>query len=184
MTAIELKASTTALVLIDLQQGIVARTGAPYSTADIVTRCAELSERFRAGGAPVAYVRVDLSNMMSVQVDAPPQPAAPASASELVTNAGYQPGDLLITKRHWSALINTDLEQQLRAHHIDTIVIGGISTNIGVDSTARDAAALGFNVVFAEDAMTSMATDQHDYAVKIIFPRIGRVRSSKEITLI
>lgn len=184
MTTIELKAASTALVLIDLQQGIVARTGAPYSTTDVVTRCAGLSDTFHAAKALVVYVRVDMTNMVKVEVDAPAQPAPPAGATDLVTNAGFKEGDLVVTKRHWSALINTDLEQQLRAHHIDTIVLGGISTNIGVDSTARDAAALGLNVVFAEDAMTSMAADQHDYAIKVIFPRIGRVRSTKEISLV
>jgi len=63
-------------------------------------------------------------------------------------------------------------------------VIGGVSTNIGVESTARDAAGLGFNVVFAEDAMTALAADQHDYAIRTIFPRIGRVRHAAQISLV
>lgn len=185
MTTVHLRAAASALVLIDLQHGIVARTGAPHSTGDVVQRCAALAARFRTAGATVVYVRVDLANFLPLEVDLPGRdpnaPLPPASASQLVPEAGCAAGDLQITKRHWSALLGTDLAQQLRARGIDTIVLGGISTSIGVESTARDAAGMGFNVVFAEEAMTALAADQHAYAVSTIFPRIGRVRSAAEI---
>ncbi len=91
--------------------------------------------------------------------------------------------DVLITKRHWSAFTRTDLEQQLSERHIDTIVIGGVATNFGVESTARDAAGLGLNVVFAENAMTSLAPSLHQFAIEHVFPRIGRVRTTNQILL-
>jgi nicotinamidase-related amidase len=185
MPSIELDPKTTALVLIDLQAGIVARQTAPYPSNDVVSRCADLAARFRRHGAAVVYVRVDLLNFIMLPVDSPLRdpngPPPPASASELVPEAGRQPGEALITKRHWSAFINTELEARLRERGIRTIVLGGIATNFGVESTARDAAALGFNVVLVEDAMTSFVAEHHRFAVEAIFPRLGRVRRIEQI---
>ena len=111
----------------------------------------------------------------------PNSPAPPAFASEIVPDAGLQAGDIVITKNNWSAFSGTNLEEQLRAKGIKTIVIGGIATNFGVESTARSAAGLGFNVVFVEDAMTTISADAQQFALANIFPRIGRVRSTGEV---
>jgi nicotinamidase-related amidase len=183
--SIELDPKSTTLVLIDLQNGIVARQTAPYASREVVSRCAGMAADFRRHGAMVVYVRVDLLNFIMLPVDSPLRdpngPPPPASASELVPEAGRQPGELLITKRHWSAFINTELEARLRERAIRTIVLGGIATNFGVESTARDAAALGFNVVLVEDAMTSFVAENHRFAVEAIFPRLGRVRTAGQI---
>lgn len=87
----------------------------------------------------------------------------------------------LITKRQWGAFFGTDLDLQLRRRGIDTIVLCGISTSIGVDTTAREAYQLGYHQVFVEDAMTAMVKEEHDYVCKTIFPRIGKIRSSDEV---
>jgi nicotinamidase-related amidase len=92
-----------------------------------------------------------------------------------------QPSDLVVTKRFWDAFVNTDLEQKLRERNIRTIILGGISTNFGVESTARTGAALGFEMVLIEDAMTSMDAAAHRFAVENIFPRLGRVRAGGEV---
>ena len=185
MHNIKLDSATAALILIDLQHGILARTGSPYSTDEVLGQCAKLSQRFHEQGARVIYVRVDLNNFLQLNADVPsrtPDAPTPApGASELVAGAGFQDGDLLITKRHWSAFLGTDMVQQLRAHQITTIVIGGVSTNMGVESTARDAAGLGFQLIFAEDAMTALAPTHHQFAIENIFPRIGRVRKTEQI---
>jgi nicotinamidase-related amidase len=185
---IEIEAQSAALVLIDLQQGIVGRQTAPYPAAEVIWRCSDLAATFREAKALVVYVRVDLGNFLKVNADAPLRdpgaPPPPASASELVPEAGRQEGDLLITKRHWSAFLGTELEQEFRSHGVRTMVIGGIATNFGVESTARDAAGLGFDVVFAEDAMTSVAAEAHHFAVETIFPRLGRVRKADEVKLV
>ncbi len=92
-----------------------------------------------------------------------------------------QPCDLRITKRQWGAFYGTELDLQLRRRGIRTIVLAGIATNIGVESTARDAFERGYNQVLVEDAMASMAAEMHDFAVQSIFPMIGLVRSTEEV---
>lgn len=90
----------------------------------------------------------------------------------------------MITKRFWGAFGGTNLENELRQRGIETVVFGGIATNFGVESTARTAAELGFNVVFLEDAMSSMEAEMHRFAVEKIFPRLGRVRKAEQIQLV
>jgi nicotinamidase-related amidase len=98
-----------------------------------------------------------------------------------VPEAGRKEGDFLVAKRQWGAFNGTSLEQQLRRKGVDTIVLGGIATNIGVESTARAALDHDYQLVFAEDAMSSMSAEWHEFSVKNIFPRMGRVRSTEEI---
>ena len=176
----------TALVLIDLQNGVVARTTTPYSSAEVVQKSSRLAKAFRAKGATVVYVRVDIGDFLALPVDeparAPGTPAPPAIASELAPDAGVEPGDLLITKRHWGAFAGTELEQALRQRGIDTVVVGGISTNIGVESTARQGTGLGFAFVIVEDACaTSMDDEAHRFAFEKIFPRLARVRNTDAV---
>ena len=135
----------------------------------------------------VVYVRVDMGNLLKLTVDTPSRdPNAPpplAIASELVPEAGWKPADLLITKRHWSAFLGTDLEQRLIERNVRTIVLGGITTNFGVESTARDGAGLGFDVIFVEDAMASRSVEAHQFSVETIFPRLGRVRKAYQVNI-
>ena len=88
-----------------------------------------------------------------------------------------------ITKRQWGAFYGTDLDLQLRRRGIDTIVLCGISTSIGVDTTAREAFQHGYNQIFSTDAMTAPTKEEHDYVCKYIFPRIGKLRTTEEIIL-
>jgi nicotinamidase-related amidase len=178
--------ATTALVWIDLQQGIVPiPILAPHSGKDVVKKAAELSAAFRAAGSFVVYVRVDMANALHLPVDRsmrdPTAPPPPAAASELAADCGYQPGDGLVLKRQWGAFLGTDLDQLLRRRGIRTIVLGGIATNIGVESTARSATDLGYAVVFVSDAMTTVSAEMQALAVQHIFPMMGRVRTSAEI---
>src|SRR5580700_237085 len=140
MTPLNLDPKTTALVLIDLQRGVAALQAAPYSTADVVKKCAALAAAFRTRGSTVIYVRVDVADILTPPVDAPFRdpngPPPPATVSELLPEAGMQAGDLFITKRHWGAFCGTDLEKQLNDRGIRTIVLCGIATNFGVESTA------------------------------------------------
>jgi nicotinamidase-related amidase len=180
-----LEPQSTALVLIDLQHGIVGLPTVPYSGREVVSKSARLANKFREKGAIVVYVRVDLGNMQSMLADAstrdPNAPPPPAIASELLPEAGVQPGDLIITKRHWGAFFGTDLEHQLRQRGIQTVVLGGIATNYGVESTARAAVGFGFDLVVVEDATTTLTAEAHRFAYENIFPRIGRVRSTEQV---
>ena len=184
--SLSLDAKQTALILIDLEHGIVGRELAPYKGPEVVQRCAGLAEAFRRAGGTVVYVHVMLDELLRLPADKPMMPPdaprPPKQASELVPEAGYREGkDILITKRQWGAFHATSLDQQLRRLEIKTVVMAGIATNFGVESTARAAAEHGYTVVFAEDAMTTMAKDMHVFATETIFPVIGKVVSTKEI---
>ena len=184
--SLTLNAKTTALVLIDLEHGIVGRELAPYKGKDVVQTCAGLAEAFRRAGGTVVYVHVMLDELPRLPADKPMMPLdaprPPKQASELVPEAGYREGkDILITKRQWGAFHATSLDQQLRRLGVTTVVMAGIATNFGVESTARGAIERGYAVVFAEDAMTTMSKDMHMFATEKIFPVIGQVTSTKEI---
>jgi nicotinamidase-related amidase len=184
MVELQLDPQKTALVLIDLQNGIVGMNPVPHTAAQVVENSRKLAESFRALGAPVVYVRVDLNDFMNHPVDQPHDRGdklLPAAASEIAASAGFQPGDILITKRHWGAFAGTDLEQQLRSHGVDTVVLTGISTNAGVESTARQGTGLGFAFVLVEDACSSQNAEHHRFAFENIFPRLTRVRSTDEV---
>lgn len=177
---------TTALVVIDLQKGIVARQAAPHSSADVVARSARLADAFRTAGAPVVLVHVafapDRSDALRQAVDSPNPPATPpAGWSDFVSEIGPREGDIIITKRQWGAFYGTDLDLQLRRRRVSTIVLCGIATNFGVESTARDAWERNYEIVFAEDAMSGLNGDAHAFAIATIFPRLGRIRSTGQI---
>jgi len=185
MERLQLDPRTTALVLIDLQRGIVGRQTAPHTAAQVVERAQRLAQRCREVGATVVLVRVayaaDGRDRLTQPVDAAPWSGQMSPDwSEIVPDLGPKPGDVVVTKRQWGAFYGTDLDLVLRRRGIRTIVLGGISTNFGVESTARDAWERGYELVFAEDAMAAMAAEAHQFAVKQIFPRLGRVRSTED----
>jgi len=105
----------------------------------------------------------------------------PKDASEIVPEIGVTDSDHVVTKHQWGAFYGTDLDLQLRRRGIDTVVLCGIATGYGVDTTAREAFQHGYNQVFAVDAMTGLSQEEHDYVLKHIFPRIGRSRTVDEI---
>ena len=185
METLHLDAKKTALVMIDLQKGIVGNSTAPYPSAEVVERSSRLAKKFREKGGTVVYVHVDMSNVLQLPVDAPMRgpntPPPPAEMSELVPEAGYRAGDLLITKRHWGAFAGTDLDAELKQRGVGTVVITGISTNIGVESTVRQGTGLGFAFVVVEDACAARDAGEHTHAFEKIFPRLARVRKTDEV---
>jgi nicotinamidase-related amidase len=92
------------------------------------------------------------------------------------------PGDILVTKRQWGAFHGTELDLQLRRRRVGTIVLSGIAANFGVESTARRAWEMGYDLIVAEDACSSVSAAAHEFAIRRIFPRIGRVRASADTT--
>lgn len=188
MASINLDPKKSALILIDLQQGIVGRPCAPHSGPQVVQNASRLAGKFRELGATVVLVNVcflaDGKDRLNVPVDAPMQfnaSALPPNWAELLPEVGPRPGDILITKRQWGAFYGTELDLQLRRRGVETIVLGGIATNFGVESTARDAYERGYAQIFVEDAMTSLSAEAHEFVVKNIFPRIGQVRATNEV---
>lgn len=183
MHSLDLNLRQTALVSIDLQRSNVGRDLAPHTVADVVQRNQRIADALRAAGGTVVWVRVDLAALLSLPADAPisrppGSPVPPPEFSDLMSDLRVHADDVLVAKRQWGAFYGTDLDQQLRRRGIRTLVMGGIATNFGVESTARAAFDRGYELVFVEDAMTSLAAEPHEFANKQVFPRMGRVRST------
>jgi len=186
MTDFSLDAKTTALVVIDLQRGIAAMPTVPHSNDDVRARSAQLADAFRAKQALVVLVRVDpgpggiLFPRPITDVQRPPLGGSPDFA-EIVPEMGPKPGDVIVTKHHPCAFNGTDLDIQLRRRGIQTIVLCGIATNVGVEATARIGFEYGYNLVFADDAMAARDAELHTASVSKYFPTIGRVRRTAQI---
>jgi nicotinamidase-related amidase len=177
----------TAIVVIDLQKGIVRLPGAPYARETVVANCLRLLAASRAVGAQPVLVHVggtpDGADRLKTPTDQTWKTTGPLPLdwSELIPELDRQPGDVVILKRQWGAFYGTDLDLQMRRRNLTTIILCGISTEGGVESTARDAYERGYELVFAEDAMTSSSAESHTNSVERIFPRLGRVRSTEQI---
>ena len=148
-----------------------------------------LARRFRAARAPMVLVNVafslDFGDALKMPVDRPPQlppGGLPEGWAELADGLA-EPSDLRITKRQWGAFHGTDLDLQLRRRGVTSVVIGGIATNIGVESTARAAHEHGYAVVLPEDAAASRSAEMHTFAFEQIFPMLGRVAKTDAIEL-
>jgi len=159
---------TTALVLIDLQEGILGFGKAPRPAAAVVATAATLAKRFREVNAPVVLVRVgwsaDFGDALKQPIDQPialPPGGLPSNWWDFPAELAVEERDIKITKRQWSAFYGTELDLQLRRRGVETIVLGGISTNIGVESTARAAHEHGYSLVLVEDAMSCGAPEHH-----------------------
>jgi nicotinamidase-related amidase len=177
----------TALILIDLQKGIVSMPTEPNPSNVVIKNANMLVQAFHKNKAQVVFVRVayshDGKNMLRQEVDEPTVRKASLTPdwSSIVPELEFKEGDLHITKRQWGAFYGTELDLELRRRKINTIVLCGISTNYGVESTARDAFERGYNLIFASDAMASRSASDHEFTITRIFPRIGRIRSTEEI---
>jgi nicotinamidase-related amidase len=187
-SGLKLDARRTAIVVIDLQKGIAGMPGgAPHTKAAVIANCARLLSAARAAGAQPILVHVggspDGADRLKPNSDQPMRSlgALPPDWSELIPELDRQPGDIVILKRQWGAFYGTDLDLQLRRRGLTTIILCGISTEAGVESTARDAYERGHELIFAEDAMTGSSAESHANSVERIFPRLGRVRSTDEI---
>jgi nicotinamidase-related amidase len=169
----------TALVLIDLQKGIV---GMPtvHPGAEVVKRAAGLAEAFRRHRLPVVLVNVDRGAPGRTQ-QAPNLGALPADWTELAPELNHQPTDHAVTKRTWGAFTGTGLHEHLKGLGVTEVVIAGIATSAGVESTARQAHELGYNVALAVDAMTDRSAEAHTNSITRIFPRLGETGMTQEI---
>jgi nicotinamidase-related amidase len=169
----------TALVVIDLQRGIVSFPTA-HPIAEIVARASALAEAFRRRSLPVVLVSVDAGAPGRTE-QAIRLREFPEGWTDLVPELNQQPQDHVVTKRTWGAFTNTDLEAYLKSLEVTQVVITGVATSAGVESTARHAHELGFNVILAVDAMTDMNADAHHNSLTRIFPRLGETGTTQEI---
>ncbi|MDQ0308155.1 nicotinamidase-related amidase [Kitasatospora herbaricolor] len=170
-TSVELGAARTALVLVDLMDRIVALPLRPRSGDEVLATSLALAGRFRAAGATVAAIRVERPGV----AEQPPGSGLAAGVAEAA--------DLVVVKRTVGGFHGTGLDALLRERGVDTLVFAGIATNMGVESTARSADDHGYELVFAEDAMTALTEEEHRAAVTLDLPRFGAVVPAAGIRL-
>ncbi len=157
----------------------------PRPAAEVIRNAGRLADSCRKRGILVVLVRGVPVPPVGLRPDGDmgqePFGDRPPDWAALVKELRQKEGDVVVTKRQWGAFYGTDLELQLRRRGIDTIVLCGISTNRGVESTARFAYELGFKQIFAEDAMAARSKEEHTLTIRHTFRTIGKVRSTDEI---
>lgn len=171
--------ATTALTIVDLQQGII---GYPFihPIKAVVERSRALLDAFRARGLPVVLVNV--TGFAPGRTERPRRSEElPADWAELIPELHRQPGDILVTKRSWGAFANTDLAAQLKALGVTQVVVAGVATGAGVEATARQAYEFGLNVTLAVDAMTDANPEAHTYSLNQVFPKLGESGTTQAI---
>lgn len=169
----------TALIVIDLQNGIVALPAA-HAVSPVIEKAAALAAAFRQHKLPVVLVNV--AGGAPGRTEKPPRIGRlPTDWATLIPQLNQQPSDHLVTKKTWGAFTDTGLAETLKAQGVTQVVLCGVATSIGVESTARQAFELGFNVTLAIDAMTDLNAEAHANSIARIFPRLGETGTAQEI---
>lgn len=168
----------TALIVVDLQQGII---GAQFihPIAEVINQTCSLIEAFRRNEQPVVLVNV--AGGAPGRTEQPRRHTFPEGWTDLIPDLDPQPCGILVTKRTWGAFASTDLETRLKQKGVTQVVITGVATGTGVESTARQAYEQGFNVTLAIDAMTDVRPEAHAYSLKHVFPRLGETGTTQQI---
>lgn len=148
---------TTALLIIDMQMGMVARTaaGRPRANPQAEEHVAALLALFRARGLPVVHVHHDdpdpASPFRRGEPEGAPMPCAVPAADEVV-----------FWKSGSSGFAGTGLDAHLRRQGIDRLVLVGAVAAFCVTSTCRAASDLGFQVILPGDALIGFDIPAHD----------------------
>ncbi|MFC8600421.1 hydrolase [Isoptericola sp. NPDC057191] len=175
----------TALVVVDLQAGILAMPVEPHAADAVLARSVQLADAFRARDLPVVLVRVtaasDGSDAVPGRTDAPGGGARPEGWDVLSPELHTAASDVVVTKRNWGAFYGTDLDLQLRRRGVTQIVLTGIATGVGVESTARAAHEHGYHVSLVTDAMSDRSAEDHRHSTERVFPRLGECGSTAEL---
>jgi len=186
MTAERLDPARTCLLLFDFLVGHVAKD--PQRYAPVLANAAKLLAAARAAGTMVAYARADhradggtTAHTLHDSGPRPPLIIGGTREAEIVPELAPRPGDYMVPKHRWSAFHGTYLELALRARRVDTIVLCGGSTEIGIASTAYAARDLDYNLVIATDACTSAKHEIHAQLMREVFPRLARVRNTMQV---
>jgi nicotinamidase-related amidase len=175
----------TALILIDLQDGITALPTVDPSD-QIVARGARLADAFRAHKKLVVATRVafspdggDVVQTRTAANQGGPTPTP--NYGEFRSELKLGNGDVPITKRGWNAFYGTELDLELRRRKITGIVLAGISTSIGVESAARAANERGYELTIVTDAVTDTDRGAHLNSLEVIFPRIAELATTDDV---
>lgn len=170
---------TPALVVIDLQTGIVAMNTEPHAASDVVKRSAVLADAFRAKGWPVVLVNVDASP--DGRTDTNPAGGGARMGGDVIAIVPELGDGIVVTKHTRGAFHETALHEELQARRVTQVFITGIATAAGVEETGREAFARGYHVVMVSDAMADRSLDRHDYALSNVFPSLSQVTTAAEV---
>ena len=201
MTQQRLDPQRTCVLVFDLLEGHVNKDDASRARyRPVLANAAALLAAARAAGAMVAYAHADhradratsvhtirdtdnrLRPLRADDADSHrPLLTGGTPETQIVAALAPEAADYLIPKHRWSAFAGTYLDLALRARGVDTLVLCGGSTDVGVAATAYAARDLGYHLVMVEDACSSPEQDNHDQFMRRVFPRMARVRSSAEV---
>jgi len=169
---------TAALIVIDMQKGIVALPTV-HPITGIIENVAKLTRAFRSRMLPVILVNV--TGRAPGRVEAKFNFSPPPDWAELIPELDPQPDDYTVTKMNIGAFYGTALELILRCRGVTQIFLAGVATGSGVEATARQAYDQGYNVVSVTDAMTDLNLDAHRHAIEKVFPRIGELTTTEAV---
>jgi nicotinamidase-related amidase len=169
-----------ALVLIDLQPSII-NLPLVHNVDRILDNSVKLADAFRRVGLTVILVHLEFSADQKDRIGGGKDKILSKEATSVIPTIHKSDKDVIITKKNWGAFYGTDMDLQLRRRRIDTIVLAGIATSIGVESTARDAYERNYKQIFIKDAMTDLDEICHDNSINRIFPKIGNVMTTSEL---
>lgn len=188
---------STALIVFDMQRGQFEVQDPERQKwlrdSNIVANCVALAAAARRAGLPVYYVRNNrradgldqpdvITDMSLRQGGGSGRPGGgDARQWEIIDELKPEPQDFVVDKIRQGAFSSTMLDTLLRARRIDTIVICGVRTTVGVETTVRDGRDLGYNMVIASDCTGGIAPEDHRWTLEKIFPMLGRVRSLSQI---
>lgn len=183
----------TCLVVWDVQNALVERI---FNKEEFVSHLKVLVERLR-GKMPIFYTKITpLKNgfqsswsyyMTMKNFGISPEEAvkmphfmSKPEAREIYLEVSPTSEDIVIEKSTASIFVGTDFEQMLRNRGITTIMFTGISTEIGIESSARDASNRGFYTVVISDCVSSSNKELHEFALKVL-DKMFIVKNSSEI---
>ncbi|MGW0180409.1 isochorismatase family cysteine hydrolase [Nocardia sp. NPDC003345] len=171
--------AASALVVVDMQSGTLPNARAVPADL-LLDRVALLLTGFRQAGHTVVHL---------VATGTPDGRTAYADSgrswdedrTEIPPEVAPTGNEPLLRRRAWSGFAGTDLEQRLRAGGVTTVVVAGLATTFGVESTARSAYDLGFDVIVAADAVSDPDPAGHERSITRVFPVLGRVAAAADI---
>ena len=185
-TALDFQPQSTALVVVDLQNFAIALDTVPTPTSALLANTVKIADACRDRSILVVLIRVGHEQNKLPH----PSPKIDAGfsgfqfgpdAKEIAPELGPKPGDVIVDKYNWGAFHGTNLDTHLRRRGIRTLIMTGLVTNVGVDTTMREAQAHGYDQVLVKDAVAAMSLEEHDYMLKYIAPRLSRVRTTEEL---
>lgn len=169
-----------ALIVVDLQRVTIGNARAS-SEPDWLARATAVADAFRARGLPVVSA-TSVGTPQGRTTYAASGRDWPGDALPLVPEAAQGTHDIAVARRGLSVFAGTDLADRLRSEGVTTVVLVGIATSFGVESSARQAYDLGFSVVVVSDATADLTADAHAHALTSVFPVIGQVGTAQQVT--